>query len=274
MDQVVKIGRSTVQHGPHNQRAYLMKLAAGDLPGIIDDLDRLAADRGYSKIFAKVPASALEAFREAGYILEAAVPDFFREWESGCFLGRFVEATRAVEPAPDRVQDVLEQCRNPREDLTPLDPHFTLMPLDGRHVDRLAALYGEVFTSYPFPIDTPEFLRQSLDDHTIYYGVFEGDRLVAASSAEVDTNWGNAEMTDFATLPIARGNGLAGHLLARMEADLEPMGIRTLYTIARATSYSMNITFARAGYVHAGTLVANTQIMGRLESMNVWYRRL
>jgi hypothetical protein len=36
----------------------------------------------------------------------------------------------------------------------------------------------------------------------------------------------------------------------------------------------MNITFARAGYRYAGTLVNNTQICGQLESMNVWYKPL
>jgi hypothetical protein len=45
-----------------------------------------------------------------------------------------------------------------------------------------------------------------------------------------------------------------------------------LYTIARAISVGMNITFARCGYDFGGTLVNNTQIAGRIESMNVWYK--
>jgi putative beta-lysine N-acetyltransferase len=199
---------------------------------------------------------------------------FYDGVESGCFLGKFVDPRRAVEPDPGRVQAVLDECGNPREPLEPLAPGFEITPLNGRHVQRLAELYGEVFASYPFPIDDPEFLRQGMDGDTIYYGVFQGDRLVAASSAELDRGAGNAEMTDFATLPITRGNSLAAHLLARMESDLATTAVRTPYTIARATSFGMNITFARAGYVYGGTLVCNTQIMGRLESMNVWYRRL
>jgi hypothetical protein len=36
----------------------------------------------------------------------------------------------------------------------------------------------------------------------------------------------------------------------------------------------MNFVFAGAGYAFGGTLVNNTGISGRLESMNVWYRPL
>lgn len=50
--------------------------------------------------------------------------------------------------------------------------------------------------------------------------------------------------------------------------------MKTAFTIARALSYPINATFARAGYAWAGTLVNNTNICGGFESMNVWYRAL
>ncbi|HQA81666.1 MAG TPA: hypothetical protein PLV96_12800 [Methanoregulaceae archaeon] len=46
------------------------------------------------------------------------------------------------------------------------------------------------------------------------------------------------------------------------------------YTIARAKSYSINITFARGGYEYGGLLPNNTNISGTIEDMNVWYKRL
>ncbi len=49
-------------------------------------------------------------------------------------------------------------------------------------------------------------------------------------------------------------------------------GIATLYTIARAISPSMNITFAKCGYAFGGTLINNTQISGSIESMNLWHK--
>jgi putative beta-lysine N-acetyltransferase len=97
---------------------------------------------------------------------------------------------------------------------------------------------------------------------------------LALASAEIDHKNSNAEMTDFATHPDWRGHGLANLLLQYLEKELQLFEIKTSYTIARATSYGMNICFAQNGYSHSGTLVKNTQIAGGLESMNVWHRHL
>ena len=55
---------------------------------------------------------------------------------------------------------------------------------------------------------------------------------------------------------------------------MKSSGILNAYTIARAISPGMNITFARLGYHYGGRLVNNTQISGGLESMNIWYKSL
>jgi hypothetical protein len=49
--------------------------------------------------------------------------------------------------------------------------------------------------------------------------------------------------------------------------------MKTLYTIARSHSAGMNITFAKKGYLFGGTLINNTDISGKIESMNVWYKK-
>jgi len=98
--------------------------------------------------------------------------------------------------------------------------------------------------------------------------------LAALSSAEMDIQGSNVEMTDFATLPEYRGRGLAQFLLQEMEGAMTHKGMRTAYTIARAVSPGMNITFSRRGYQYGGTLVNNTQISGSIESMNIWYKSL
>ncbi|MEG6551485.1 putative beta-lysine N-acetyltransferase, partial [Desulfocurvibacter africanus] len=68
--------------------------------------------------------------------------------------------------------------------------------------------------------------------------------------------------------------GLASILLARLEEEAARLGVLTAYTIARAVSPGMNITFARAGYAFDGTLTRNTNIAGALECMNVWHKPL
>jgi hypothetical protein len=59
-----------------------------------------------------------------------------------------------------------------------------------------------------------------------------------------------------------------------MEAEMRKRRVKTVYTIARAYSAAMNITFAKQNYEFAGTLLNNTHISDKIESMNVWYKSL
>ncbi len=136
----------------------------------------------------------------------------------------------------------------------------------------MARLYRTVFASYPFPIFDPAYLEEIMGS-TIFFGIWEGDELIALASAEMDKTSGSVEMTDFATLDAFRGHGLALFLLQRMEKEMAARGIHNFYTIARAYSHGMNITFARNGYKYSGTLTNNTNIFGKLESMNVWHKQ-
>jgi putative beta-lysine N-acetyltransferase len=110
--------------------------------------------------------------------------------------------------------------------------------------------------------------------HIRYYGALREERIVAASSAEIDSDAQSVEMTDFATHPSYRGMGLCSALLERMEDDIHHEGMKTAYTIARSVLYPINITFARNGYRYGGILDNNTHICGSFESMNLWYKRL
>jgi len=138
----------------------------------------------------------------------------------------------------------------------------------------IAACYDAVFETYPFPIQDPTHLRGEMEAGTRYFAVWEAGVPVAASAMEPGGAPGSVEMTDFATLPSCRGKGYATRLLTFMDEVAGRTGTRIAFTIARAVSFGMNITFARRGYAFGGTLVNNTQIGGSIESMNVWYKSL
>ncbi len=275
-DTILRIGNSVVQHGPANDRVYLMKLAEEDLPGIARAVDDLGRRKGYSKLFAKVPSSAADHFRSLGFVSEARVPYMYRGKAAGHFMSKYLETERARPANATLIADVLEAAEQKAD--MPESPAEAsqggVVRLGSDHAEALAELYGTVFDTYPFPVDDPAHIRKAMEDDTAFFGIFSGGRLVAASSAEMDMAWRCAEMTDFATLPECRGRGEATRLLAHMERAMVDMGIGVAYTIARAESYGMNIVFSRAGYTHAGTLQNNTQIAGKLESMNVWFRQL
>ncbi len=275
-DTINTIGRSIIQHGPVNDRVYLMKLHPDDATDFVEYLDRLASSRGYSKVFAKVPRWNMVRFVAAGYELEASIPDFFPDGAAACFMGKYFTTTRRVEPQPQLVKEILVVSKAQEPVCCPvsLPEGFTARIAREGDTAGMAEVYRKVFASYPFPIHDAGFLRAAMLGGTIFFGIWHGDKIVALSSAEIDCSSGSAEMTDFATLPEYRGHGFALYLLQQLEEAVQSREIRSLFTIARAYSFGMNITFARNGYRFGGTLTNNTNISGSLESMNVWHKTL
>lgn len=275
-DLIEEFGSSIVQHGPQNDRIYLMKLDRSDVPEIVTKINNLAALHSYSKSFIKIPSSLQDDFFADGYLLEAKVPGLFKGEEDGLFMSRYYHEDRRIDPDADLVNKVLEAAYLKAE-------HHHSVPLSAGCACRLASpadcrqmadLYRQTFASYPFPINDPEYLYATMAKNVLYAGIWKGEQLLALASAEIDHHNSNAELTDFATHPDWRGYGLANRLLQYLEKELQLLDIKNGYTIARATSYGMNICFAQNGYQFGGTLVKNTQIGGSLESMNVWFKTL
>ncbi len=277
-DTMEKLGNSLIQHGKDSDRVYLMKLDPADVPPIIDEIEQLAEANDYGKVFCKIPAPAASAFVEAGYDEEARIPKFFNGRKDAVFISRFRKPARGRVPDERRtaIRQALEVAREKRKPSTPHPKRteYRIRRLQNTDTPQLAKLYRAVFKSYPFPIFDETYLRKTMATHIRYFGAFHGRQLVAASSAETDPKARNAEMTDFATDPEHRKKRLAVRLLRGMEEDMQAAGFATLYTIARAASVGMNATFARCGYEFGGTLINNTHIAGRIESMNVWYKSL
>lgn len=275
-DRLERWGNSLIQHGKVSERIYLLKLAQEDVPAILPALDDLCREKGYTKIFAQVPAWGKEDFEGRGYAVEAHIPGFYRREEDAFFMGKFFSPERRQPRQEELLAQVLQAAKAaPVIDAMPRPPAgIRLEILSHQHAPALAEVYRQVFASYPFPIFDPEYLKKAMDEEVLYLGLWQGEKLAAAAACEMNRGAQNVEMTDFATLPEYRGQGFATLLLAYMEEEMAQQGIALAYTIARGVSYGMNITFGKHGYSHAGTLVNNTGISGSIESMNVWYKRL
>ncbi|MGB5987736.1 MAG: putative beta-lysine N-acetyltransferase [Desulfobacterales bacterium] len=275
-DTVENILGSRVQHGPHNQRIYLMKLGPRHTPGLVAALDDLARQKSYGKIIAKIPASAWEPFERAGYRIEARVPGLIRNRHEALFVAKYPVPRRAREyrdpfdSASPRPPNSI-RARQLRPKAQPSHPVSPLIPDD---VEDMRAIYRRVFRSYPFPIDNTHYLKGMMRADVLYYGVRMEGSLAAIAGAEMDATDRNVEMTDFATRPSWRGRGLAKSLLTHMERTCRGLGFLTAYTIARSASAGMNRVFQSRGYHQGGRLINNTQISGKIQTMTVWYRRL
>jgi putative beta-lysine N-acetyltransferase len=275
-DAICRYGGSIYQHGPLNNRIYLMKLSPDDVPGIIYFFEELSDKSGYSKIFVKVPASARNGFLSRGYRVEARIPGLYRDEEDGFLMSRYLDDRRGLEPGMDRIREIIRESLHKAEDYRrgKLLAGYTLQVCGEGDAGEIAALYERIFESYPFPIHDAEYIRETMQDNFRYFSVRKDGKIVAVSSTEMDRQDKNVEMTDFATDPGHTGLNLAGHLLERMEDEMRGDGMKVAFTICRAHSVPINITFARAGYRYGGTLLNNTNICGAFESMNVWYKSL
>ncbi|MCP3965369.1 MAG: putative beta-lysine N-acetyltransferase [Lentisphaerae bacterium] len=267
---------SILQHGKFNDRIYLIKTGKDYSVSLPDKLVQKAAQNGYSKIFGKVPINRLPEFIGAGYQIEAYIPRFYDGKTDAFMLGYYLKKERFTEANVDKLDEIrktaVSQAKNSLNNFD--SEKFKIRNCNPDDSVEMAKIYQEVFATYPFPIHKAEYIKETMEDNVNYFCVESksDNQILAIASAEQDLSVFNAEMTDFATLPQWRGNGFAGHLLNAMEDFLFEKSIKTFYTIARAESYGMNITFAKCGYKFGGRLKNNTNISGEIESMNIWYK--
>ena len=256
-----------------------MKIKDADPHELAPALLEKARANSYTKVLVKIPMSKSDAFLDTGFRKEAEIPNFYLGREDALFMSYYLSAIREKASNINKVKKVYQlskQKQVSKESVSkpPLDTMFTLRRLKKDDVHEIAELYKEVFPSYPFPIDDPSYLLETMESHIDYFGIEVKNQLVALSSLEKDAQILCAEMTDFATLPAWRGHGLANYLLAEMEKKGQSEGIKTAYTISRAESPGMNIVFTKNAYQFGGRLINNTNISGHIESMNIWFKSL
>lgn len=277
-DKITTLENSYIQHGHISNRIYLMHLSDKDMPEIIEKLNSMANSYSYSKIFVKIPKKYEELFSNQNYIAEGKVSKFFNNSEDCIFMGKFLDKKRSTPLNQKQNQQVLEISLSKKQ-LSPLDEvelpkGCILRKATPSDASNMAKLYSTVFESYPFPIFDGEYIKKTMNENIVYYSIWKENQLIALSSCEMSEEDENVEMTDFAILPNYRKLKLSYILLLHMEKDMKARGIKTAYTIARATSIGMNCTFGKNGYDFGGTLIQNTHIGGDIEDMNVWYKSL
>lgn len=281
-DKLETLGTATIQHGSVNKRVYLMDVGMENPAHLIEQLKQLSSQKGYTKIFAKVPEKIFPAFKNSGFEDEAIVPKFFNNKESCIFSSLYLDKERENEKNSDLLEKVLEKALEKSGADTNINPKNDFLQKSGYSIRKcekkdtpiMADIYKKVFKTYPFPIHNPDYIAETMDDNIAYFCIEKQGVPIALSSAEMDMNKKSVEMTDFATLPEYTGSGFALFLLKEMEKFVYKKGFKLCYTIARAASFGMNITFSKNSYTYAGRLKNNTNISGSIESMNIWYKTI
>ncbi|WP_326160869.1 putative beta-lysine N-acetyltransferase [Neobacillus niacini] len=151
---------------------------------------------------------------------------------------------------------------------------YELKRADESCAEELSALYSEVFQIYPTPLHEPEYVKKTMKEGTVYYVFFHQGKIVSAASAEINSFYKNAELTDCATLKDHRKYGLMKIILGELEDELRRQGIFCAYSIARSLSFGMNAVLFQLGYKYRGRLMNNCYIYDKLENMNMWVKNL
>jgi beta-lysine N6-acetyltransferase len=270
------ISNSIIYHDKLNDRIYLKEIQNEDINYVIETIETKALERKYTKIIGKVSSKVKSYFIQKGYSIEAVIPKLYYGKEDGIFLVKYLSKCREEKIDSEMINCVLnEAVKNKNIDKNiKLPQGFIYRKANEADSKEISQFYKKIFKTYPFPIFDADYIAKTMKDNVVYFTIWKYNQLAAISSSEIDYKNQNVEMTDFGTLPEYRGKGLAFYLLGRMERDMKELGIKTAYSIARAISYGMNITFAKRDYNFGGTLNNNTHISGRIESMNVWYKTL
>lgn len=275
-DIIETIGHSTIHHGKENNRLYLMKLNDLDESTIIKQIHEIAIENNYSKIVAKVPKKFKSLFVTNGYKEEASIPNYYKGIEDCLFMCKYLEYQRGSLENETELQKVLMSAKSKSGSLktSTLPTDVNIKALNPEDIYNMVSLYKKVFKTYPFPIFDEKYILKTMNENLMYFGIYKKDELIAISSSETDKEYSNCEMTDFAVLPEYRGKNYSIILLQEMEKELKKLDFKVLYTIARAKSYGMNITFSKLGYKYGGLLINNTNISGDIESMTIWYKEI
>ncbi|WP_459840394.1 putative beta-lysine N-acetyltransferase [Halanaerocella petrolearia] len=252
-----------------NQRIVIKDYQGSNLSELVTRLIKLADQEGFTKVWAKVYKEDREKFEAAGFETEAIIDSFYHT-DDACSMAYYLTKERQTRRNKEEADRILTETKKLAEERKDLATGYNFKVADKENIKALAKLYDQVFNSYPYPIDDEGYLLKMMEEGVIYGVIYQGQQLVAAASAETVAQYKNAEMTDFATLPDYRGQGLAGYLLQQLEEELKERDYRSLYTIARANIYGINKIFSQSGYDYKGTLIKNCNIAGGLEDMNLW----
>lgn len=255
-----------------SERIWVTDYEAGDPAALRDYLKQLAISEGLGKIILPVRPEDANRLQGDGFKLEGIIDGYF-QFADGHFLAAFPRVERSRSLALSRQRKMLAEIRS-RKSFRPvkIPPGFTLCRAGSRDISAMAALFRRVFVTYPAPVYDPGYLAGAMEKGDLFMVFYHGRRLVSVAAAEFDSRRQRAELTNCATDPAFRGLGLMTLLLQQIERACLDAQTRCLYSLARASSFGMNMVFHRLGYRFGGTLINNCHIAGDFEDMNIWVR--
>lgn len=203
---------------------------------------------------------------------EGFIGGFFRGKDAHIY-SIFLNPDRKKTVAPKEEERVMELVESDNKQTgSNLPDGYVMRQATETDAPRMARLYDTVFKSYPTPINDPDFIINLMNNNVFFTVVKKDLEIVSACSADLLPAFNAAEMTDCATLPEHRGRRILTHQFSHLMQVMKKKGVQTLFSYSRALSEGMNLINARHGFIYGGRLKQQSNIAGKMESMNVWYK--
>lgn len=241
---------------------------------IIQDIINFSKSEGLGKLISNCRIRLLRPFRSCGFAVEGIINGFFQGEDAYC-ISYFLDLKRQVAPKREEEDSILYQCVSDRKRFSPQgNRKYTIREANISDIPQMIKLFSTVFETYPSPVFSVEYLKKVMNEHVLFKVAEENGKIVSIASADMDKLNLNAEITDCATYPERRGQGILPNLICSLEADLKEKGFRTAYSLSRAVNPGINKALSRLEYKYSGRLVNNCHICGGYEDMNIWGKSL
>lgn len=256
-----------------NKRLVVNGYAQGTKPSLFGrHLIYLAVKKKLEKIWLWALPTDVHEFLRCGFRTEG---NLFRGnyEEFAVSLAYYVSGARGHSDKLQSENNIIHTVRTePINQSQRLPLGMELKLLNESFARQISQLLTQVFTSYPSPVENPQYIRSLIQHGNIFAGAFSQEKLISVAAAYPDPILNRCEMTDCATIEEYRGHSLSERLLWILEHEVQKHGSFNLYTLARAQSYGMNRVFHKLGYSYQGRLINNCHIAGSFEDMNLWVR--
>lgn len=253
---------------------YSKRVRMDDYEGPLDAVIRTvesALPKWTEKLIIKSRPIDVEFFQSKGLREEAFIPNYFNGADMH-FMTKYLSQERSQSIREADEEAILRAVLLLPPSAPTASAAIKFAGLDD--AEDLARLYRETFRVYPTPVGDPKHIHKTMEEGTVYVLIREQNKVVSAASAEINTTYKNAELTDCATAEGYEGKGYMRALLIALEENLKARNITCLYTIARSASFGMNKVFHQLGYKFGGRMTKNCMIYSGMEDMNVWSKAI
>lgn len=266
---------------PHNRRLKVYHISQLHVQKTINDLKKIGKEQKCDKLIFYANEANKRFFVQSNCYYEGRIGGFF-SGDDAYIFSIFLEPSRRREENHEEDNKVMNRVNQKYADGPNMNVQSYFLPQgysmrapEEKDAIYIAELYGSVFETYPTPIHEPEFVLEMIKNDHINLTVVEYEqRIISACSTEILPDFNSAEMADCATLPEHRGNGLLTSQFCHLIQIMHQKKIKTLFTYSRSRSLGMNLVNRKLGFTYGGRMIKNSNISGRLENMNIWYKNI